>query len=56
MWTEAADLLQDIYARLESMDAATAEPRAAEILNGLGFTPTMQRAPVCLHFTVTLLC
>ena len=46
---EAADLLQDIYARLEEMDASTAEPRAAEILHGLGFTPTMQRAPVSTH-------
>ena len=45
-YTEAADLLQDIYERLEKMDSATAEPRAAAILVGLGFTPTMQNAPV----------
>ena len=45
---EAADLLHDIYTRLEEMDAATAEPRAAEILVGLGFTTQMQNAPVRL--------
>lgn len=31
-----------IYERLEAMDAATAEKRAAEILYGLGFTKQMQ--------------
>ncbi len=38
-----SDLLQDLYDRLEELDAATAEVRAAEILNGLGFTAAMQR-------------
>ncbi|KAL9253225.1 ABC transporter F family member 1-like protein [Drosera capensis] len=36
------EALERIYERLESMDAATAEKRAAEILYGLGFTKTMQ--------------
>lgn len=31
-----------IYERLDAMDAATAEKRAAEILFGLGFTKQMQ--------------
>ena len=31
----------EVYERLEELDVATAESRAAEILNGLGFTPTM---------------
>ncbi|KAH7669638.1 Adenosinetriphosphatase protein [Dioscorea alata] len=34
--------LDRIYERLEAMDAATAEKRAAEILYGLGFTKQMQ--------------
>ncbi|CAM6112685.1 unnamed protein product [Calypogeia fissa] len=36
------DALERIYERLESMDSATAEKRAAEILHGLGFTKKMQ--------------
>jgi ATP-binding cassette subfamily F protein 2 len=40
-----SDLLQEIYDRLEGLDAATAEKRAAELLNGLGFTPAMQKKP-----------
>lgn len=35
-------LLERIYERLEAMDAARAEKRAAEILHGLGFTKSMQ--------------
>lgn len=31
----------DVYARLEEMDADTAEVRAADILFGLGFTAHM---------------
>ncbi|KAG2241586.1 hypothetical protein Bca4012_025568 [Brassica carinata] len=34
--------LDTIYVRLEAMDAATAEKRAAEILFGLGFDKEMQ--------------
>ncbi|XP_044505785.1 ABC transporter F family member 1-like [Mangifera indica] len=34
--------LERIYERLETMDAATAEKRAAEILYGLGFNKVMQ--------------
>jgi len=34
--------LERIYERLESMDSATAEMRAAQILHGLGFTKKMQ--------------
>ncbi|KAG6570809.1 ABC transporter F family member 1, partial [Cucurbita argyrosperma subsp. sororia] len=34
--------LDRIYERLEAMDASTAEKRAAEILNGLGFNKQMQ--------------
>ncbi len=36
------DALDRIYERLEAMDAATAEKRAAEILFGLGFNKIMQ--------------
>ena len=32
----------DVFERLEDLDADKAETRAAEILNGLGFTPSMQ--------------
>lgn len=35
------DLLQDIYARLDAMDPSTFESRAAALLTGLGFEPTM---------------
>ncbi|OMO59870.1 hypothetical protein CCACVL1_24563 [Corchorus capsularis] len=34
--------LERIYKRLETMDAATAEKRATEILFGLGFNKKMQ--------------
>lgn len=34
--------LERIYERLEALDAATAEKRAAEILYGLGFDKQMQ--------------
>lgn len=34
--------LERIYERLEAMDSATAEMRAAQILHGLGFTKNMQ--------------
>lgn len=36
------EALDRIYERLESMDSATAEKRAAEILHGLGFNKKMQ--------------
>lgn len=39
---EAHEMLMDIYERLEEIDADKAEVRAAEILVGLGFTPSMQ--------------
>ena len=39
---ENNDLIQDITDRLDLLDAATAETRAANILNGLGFTAAMQ--------------
>ncbi|XP_078518908.1 ATP-binding cassette sub-family F member 2 isoform X3 [Lissotriton helveticus] len=35
--------LMELYERLEELDAAKAEVRAARILHGLGFTPAMQR-------------
>jgi ATP-binding cassette subfamily F protein 2 len=35
--------MESIYSRLEDMDAATAETRAASILSGLGFTAEMQQ-------------
>lgn len=35
------ELLQDIYARLDAMDPSTFESRAAALLTGLGFEPTM---------------
>lgn len=34
--------MERIYERLEAMDSATAEMRAAQILHGLGFTKKMQ--------------
>ncbi|KAL5988531.1 ATP-binding cassette sub- F member 3 [Asimina triloba] len=37
--------LQQIYKRLEYIDAYSAESRAASILAGLSFTPEMQRKP-----------
>jgi ATP-binding cassette subfamily F protein 2 len=45
-----SERLLGIYERLEELDAATAETRAAEILNGLGFTPEMQQTKV-KHFS-----
>ena len=36
------DRLQQVYDRLDEMDASTAEVRASRILHGLGFTPAMQ--------------
>nr|XP_043610253.1 ABC transporter F family member 1-like isoform X1 [Erigeron canadensis]XP_043610254.1 ABC transporter F family member 1-like isoform X1 [Erigeron canadensis]XP_043610255.1 ABC transporter F family member 1-like isoform X1 [Erigeron canadensis] len=36
------EALERVYERLEAMDASTAEKRAAEILNGLGFNKNMQ--------------
>ena len=35
--------LLDIFERLDDLDADKAETRAAEILDGLGFTPSMQQ-------------
>ena len=35
-WT--MDRMNELYERLEELDAATAETRAAEILYGLGYT------------------
>ena len=43
MVTEAHEMLMDIYERLEEIDADKAEVRAAEILDGLGFTPGMMK-------------
>ena len=37
--------LDEIYERLEELDIATVEKRAAEILHGLGFTPETMRKP-----------
>ncbi|KAK9798574.1 hypothetical protein WJX73_000569 [Symbiochloris irregularis] len=39
---ESQLMLEDIYERLDKMDAATTEPRAAQLLHGLGFTKRMQ--------------
>ncbi|KAK1260645.1 ABC transporter F family member 1 [Acorus gramineus] len=41
------EALDRIYERLEAMDAATAEKRAAEILYGLGFNKAMQAKKTC---------
>uniref|UniRef100_A0A914UXZ4 ABC transporter domain-containing protein n=1 Tax=Plectus sambesii TaxID=2011161 RepID=A0A914UXZ4_9BILA len=38
---ESQEKLLDIYERLDEMDADKAETKAAEILDGLGFTPQM---------------
>lgn len=40
-----AHRLDDIYKRLDELDADTAEARAGKILFGLGFTPEMQKRP-----------
>lgn len=37
--------LDEVYARLDELDADTAESRAGKILFGLGFTPEMQHRP-----------
>lgn len=37
--------LDEIYARLDELDADTAESRAGKILFGLGFTPELQNRP-----------
>ncbi|RNF04871.1 ATP-binding cassette protein subfamily F, member 2 [Trypanosoma rangeli] len=37
--------MDDIYKRLDELDADTSEARAGKILFGLGFTPEMQRRP-----------
>ncbi|ETN86376.1 ABC transporter, ATP-binding protein [Necator americanus] len=47
---ESQERLMDIYERLDDMDAALAEKRAAEILHGLGFTKTMQMK-MCKDFS-----
>lgn len=39
---ESQEQLMDIYERLDEISADTAEARAANILNGLGFTKEMQ--------------
>jgi ATP-binding cassette subfamily F protein 2 len=39
---QITDLLNDIYERLDALDAETAETRARSILKGLGFTHSMQ--------------
>ncbi|KAJ7384105.1 ATP-binding cassette sub- F member 2 [Desmophyllum pertusum] len=38
-----SERLLDVFERLDDLDADKAETRAAEILNGLGFTPSMQQ-------------
>ena len=40
---EAQERLMDIYERLDELGADKAEPRAARILHGLGFTAQMQK-------------
>eukprot|EP01094_Clydonella_sp_ATCC50884_P013528 TRINITY_DN2380_c0_g1_i1.p1 TRINITY_DN2380_c0_g1~~TRINITY_DN2380_c0_g1_i1.p1 ORF type:complete len:601 (+),score=233.75 TRINITY_DN2380_c0_g1_i1:188-1804(+) len=42
---ETSASLQKVYARLEDIDAFTAESRARSILSGLSFTPEMQDQP-----------
>lgn len=42
---DASERLQQIYKRLEYIDAYSAESRAASILAGLSFTPDMQQKP-----------
>lgn len=43
---ETHDRLMELYERLEELDAATAEVRAAEILHGLGFSKSMMAQKV----------
>ncbi|CAK0734018.1 ATP-binding cassette sub- F member 1 [Coccomyxa viridis] len=40
---EAQARLEDVYERLEALDASTTEARAAQLLHGLGFTKSMQQ-------------
>ena len=40
---DSGNRLNEIYRRLEEIDAASAPARASEILAGLGFTPAMQQ-------------
>jgi ATP-binding cassette subfamily F protein 2 len=47
---EVSERLITVYERLDELDADLAETRAAGILNGLGFTPDMQRKQV-KHFS-----
>ncbi|KAJ1934141.1 ABC transporter ATP-binding protein arb1, partial [Linderina pennispora] len=44
---EGADnpLIDDIYERIDQLDASTFEPRAAELLHGLGFDKERMRMP-----------
>ena len=44
--TEAHERLMDVTDQLEDIDAATAKPRAATILDGLGFDAKMQQTKV----------
>jgi len=39
---ETNHLMCELYERLDELDSATAKPRAAKILSGLGFSPEMQ--------------
>ena len=41
--TRLSDRLAQIYSELEHMEADKAPAKAAHILAGLGFTPSMQR-------------
>nr|CAH8825822.1 unnamed protein product [Trichobilharzia regenti]CAH8825825.1 unnamed protein product [Trichobilharzia regenti] len=47
---EASERLLEVYDRLEHLDADKAEPKAAELLHGLGFTAEMQKKEV-RHFS-----
>jgi len=40
---EGSERLLDLFERLDDLDADKAETKAAEILSGLGFTPSMQQ-------------
>jgi ATP-binding cassette subfamily F protein 2 len=42
---EAQIMLEDVYERLDNLDAATVEARAAKLLHGLGFNKRMQNQP-----------
>lgn len=44
---EIQEALEDIYDRLDQLDAATAESRATTILYGLGFTKAMMQYKTC---------